>query len=231
MGRVYLHNVSEPAFSERLALFPLPNVVLFPDARLPLHMFEPRYRQLAADVLAGDGVIGMVLLRPDADAGQTRAPIFEIGCAGRIAEAQELPDGRYNLVLDGARRFRILAEEPSETPYRVAHTELLPDPGFAALDAPAQRALLERRPALEAVVLDLALRAAPRGAEALRARLAELDAVQLVHALAFGLDCGFVEKQGLLETPDPVARCELLLRLLEFHRAEAELGYTARNVN
>jgi Lon protease-like protein len=223
--------VSEPAIPERLALFPLPNVVLFPDARLPLHMFEPRYRQLAADALAGERVIGMVLLRPEADASQTRAPIFEVGCAGRISESQALPDGRYNLVLDGARRFHILEEEPSETPYRVARSELLPDPGFADLDPAAQRVLLGHRPGLEAQVLELALRAAPRAVDALRARLEELDPVQLVHAMAFGLNCGFVEKQGLLEADSPVARCELLLRLLEFHRAETELGYTARNVN
>ena len=223
--------MSEPAFPERLALFPLPNVVLFPDARLPLHLFEPRYRQLAADALAGDRVIGMVLLRPDADASETRAPIFEIGCAGRISESKKLPDGRYNLVLDGARRFRILAEQPSIAPYRVAHTELLPDPGFAALGAEAQRSLLGHRPVLETQILELALRGAPRAVDALRARLKELDPVQLVHAMAFGLNCGFVEKQGLLEAPDPVARCEMLLHLLEFHRAETELGYTARNVN
>lgn len=223
--------MSEPPLPELLRLFPLPNVVLFPDSRLPLHMFEPRYRQLSADALAGDRVIGMVLLRPDADALAERAPIFEVGCAGRIAEARELPDGRYNLLLDGARRFRIVTEEPSDRLYRIARVEPLPDPGFADLAPGEQGALLERREALEDVVLRLAEKAAPESHDALRARLDELDPVQLVHALAFGLDCGFVEKQGLLEAADPVERCELLVRLLEFHRAEADLPYTPRNVN
>jgi hypothetical protein len=73
-------------FPTRFPIFPLPGVVLFPGTYLPLHIFEPRYRALTEAALAGDQVIGMVLIRGDQDAMQRRAPIFSVGCAGRIVE-------------------------------------------------------------------------------------------------------------------------------------------------
>ncbi len=220
-----------PDFPERFPIFPLPNVVLFPDARLPLHIFEPRYRQMTADALAGDRVIGMVLLEPGADPREQKAPVFSVGCAGRIVEAAQLSDGRSSLLLAGERRFRILSEEASDKPYRSAEVELLADPPFDRLE-PAGRAQLQAaRREMESHVLELARRSAPVRVEALAERMQQLDPVELVHALAFGLDCGFVEKQSLLETPDPVARCQLLLRLIEFHRAESGLPYTPKMIN
>ena len=218
------------ALPQRFPIFPLPNVVLFPDTRLPLHMFEPRYRALAEAAVAGEGVIGMVLLRPGAEAAEPRAEIFEVGCAGRIVESQRLPDGRFNLLLAGERRFRVLSES-DEGSYRVARVELLPDPAFTTLDEDTRLALEQLRPELEGHVLDLAGRAAPNAVERLRVRMRELDPIALVHALAFGLDCGFVEKQSLLEAPDPGARAALLRRLLEFHKAEASLPDAPKMVN
>src|SRR5215813_3498756 len=97
-------------FPTRFPIFPLPNVVLFPGTYLPLHIFEPRYRAMIDAALAGTPVIGMILLRPDADAMAARAPIFDVGCAGRIVEHRRLPDGRFHLVLAGERRFRIARE-------------------------------------------------------------------------------------------------------------------------
>ena len=98
--------------SDLLPLFPLPNVVLFPNVFLPLHIFEPRYREMVADALAGDRMIGMVLLRPgwehDYDG---RPPVYPIGCSGVITHVERLPDGRYNIVLRGLERFRILEED------------------------------------------------------------------------------------------------------------------------
>ena len=82
-----------------IPIFPLPNVVLFPNVFLPLHIFEPRYRAMVADALAGDRIIGMVLLQPGYEANyEGRPPVFTIGCGGVITHADPLDDGRYNIV-------------------------------------------------------------------------------------------------------------------------------------
>src|SRR5256885_10943458 len=102
-----------------IPLFPLPNVVLFPNVFLPLHIFEPRYRQMVADALQGDRIIGMVLLRPGYEADyQGRPPTYEVGCAGVITHSQPLSDGRYDIVLRGIEQFRITSEDQSR-PYRI----------------------------------------------------------------------------------------------------------------
>src|SRR3982751_6544809 len=111
--------------SELLPLFPLPNVVLFPNVFLPLHVFEPRYREMVADALASDRMIGMVLLRPGWDRDyEGRPPIFPIGCSGVMTHVERLNDGRYNIVLRGLERFRIV-EEDHERIYRRASVESL----------------------------------------------------------------------------------------------------------
>ena len=107
--------------SDLLPLFPLPNVVLFPNVFLPLHIFEPRYREMVADAITGDRMIGMVLLRPGWEQDYDgRPPVYPIGCSGLITHVEQLADGRYNIVLRGFERFRILAEdhEPQLSPRR-----------------------------------------------------------------------------------------------------------------
>src|SRR6476661_1177747 len=100
--------------SELLPLFPLPNVFL------PLHIFEARYREMVADAVASDRLIGMVLLRPGWERDyEGRPPIYPVGCSGVITHAERLDDGRYNIVLRGVERFRILEEEGSRS-YRSA---------------------------------------------------------------------------------------------------------------
>src|SRR6266851_3939287 len=111
--------------SDLLPLFPLPNVVLFPNVFLPLHIFEPRYREMVADAVASDRMIGMVLLRPGWDRDyEGRPPIYPIGCSGVMTHVERLGDGRYNIVLRGLERFRIL-EENRERSYRRASVEPL----------------------------------------------------------------------------------------------------------
>src|SRR5204862_66647 len=86
--------------SDLLPLFPLPNVVLFPNVFLPLHIFEPRYREMVGDALAGDRMIGMVLLKPGWESDyEGRPPVYPIGCSGVITHAERLQDGRFNIVL------------------------------------------------------------------------------------------------------------------------------------
>jgi len=118
----------------RLPFFPLPGVVFLPETTLPLHVFEPRYRELLKDVLDGERVLGIQLLVPGGAADPAGRPeVFPVGCAGEIVEHEPLPDGRSNILLRGLYRYRIEAEVPSGKPYRVAEVtplrvEPLPDP-------------------------------------------------------------------------------------------------------
>jgi hypothetical protein len=215
----------------RLPIFPLPNVVLFPGTYLPLHIFEPRYRAMTEAALAGDGVIGMVLLRAEADAMAARAPIFEIGCAGRIIEHRRLPDGRFNLMLFGERRFRIARELEGPTPFREVEADFFAEPRFAEL-APSARQALERvRPQLEASMLELVRLTSPESAAPLAERMRALDPILLVNAIAFGVESPVLEKQSLLETAELPAQSELLLRLLSFRIAEARLPEGPKSLN
>jgi Lon protease-like protein len=107
-------------------LFPLPGVVLFPHVVLPLHIFEPRYRQMTADALAGDRLITMIQVRPDADwTGAAEPSLEEVGCLGKIINHDRLPDGRYNLLLLGRKRVRLVRELSVPTLYRQAAVEIL----------------------------------------------------------------------------------------------------------
>ncbi len=117
--------------SEDIPLFPLSNVVLFPRVKTPLHLFEPRYRQLAEDVLAGGRKIVMAVVRPEhADDMTGDPPIYPVGCAGVVTESQRLPDGRYNLILAGEHRVRIVGESAPEGErlYRIGQAVRLDEP-------------------------------------------------------------------------------------------------------
>ena len=131
-------------------LFPLPNLVLFPHVVQGLHIFEPRYRQMTADALAGDQLIAMALLRPDDDEDEPSDPpsIEPVVCVGRIVWHEELADGTYNLQLRGLCRARVVNELDADRLYRTARVELVRD------TAPADLALLSRlRRELAAAVL------------------------------------------------------------------------------
>jgi hypothetical protein len=110
-----------------ISLFPLPEVVLFPGVSRPLLIFESRYREMVADALKGNRVIGMVRLRPGFEKDyEGRPPIYGIGCAGIIEEHEQLPDGRYVILLRGLTTFRVLAEDQSK-PYRIGRIESIPE--------------------------------------------------------------------------------------------------------
>jgi Lon protease-like protein len=193
--------------SDLLPLFPLPNVVLFPNVFLPLHIFEPRYRDMVADAIASDRLIGMVLLRPKWEGSyEGRPPVYPVGCSGVITHVERLDDGRYNIVLRGLERFRILSEEHSRR-YRRAQVE----PVLEAPQRPEDRdALRTLRSKLDAL---LAPAVATSGADPrTTAALADAD---LVNALAQYLDLDPLEKQALLELNSLRARAESLVELLE----------------
>ena len=101
--------------SDLLPLFPLPTAVLFPNVFLPLHVFEPRYREMVADALNSDRLIGMALLRPGWEADYDGRPaVYPVGCSGVITHVERLADGRYNIVLRGLDRFRIVDEDRTQ---------------------------------------------------------------------------------------------------------------------
>src|SRR5689334_24619707 len=121
-----------------IPIFPLPNVVLFPNVFLPLHIFETRYREMLEDALKGDRIIGMVLLRPGWEGNyEGRPPVYPIGCAGVISHAERLPDGRFNIVLRGMEKFRICGEE-DDLLYRLAQIEAVPEPPVDSVRAKMQ---------------------------------------------------------------------------------------------
>jgi Lon protease-like protein len=191
-----------------LPLFPLPNVVLFPNVFLPLHIFEARYRQMVDDALEGDRIIGMVLLRPGHEAEyERRPPVYGVGCAGLMTHAERLGDGRFNIVLRGLERFRILDEEPASpaTLYRRAVIAPLAEPAITAADR-----LRAERQKLEALLMPL-LSGTP-GGRGLPANMADED---LINALSQYLALDPIEKQALLERDGPLARCQSLAELLE----------------
>ena len=120
-------NLSLPDnFTGVVRLFPLPNLVLFPGVIQPLHIFEPRYRKLMQDALAGDELIAMALLKPKWEANVLDTPaVHSTLCVGKIVTHARLKDGRYNLLILGARRAEIVREIPTEQPYRMAEVSVL----------------------------------------------------------------------------------------------------------
>ena len=192
-----------------IPLFPLPSVVLFPNVFLPLHIFEPRYRQMVSDALAGERMIGMVLLKPGYEGDYERAPaIYQVGCAGLITHVERLSDGRFNIVLRGLERFRIVGEEnpTSNVMYRRAMImpldEIEPDGMEQSLKRDRQR--------LEALLTPML-----SGTLAERGLPATMPDVDLINALAQYLDLEPIEKQALLEREGALARCRSLIELLE----------------
>lgn len=196
-----------------LPLFPLPNVVFFPGTRMPLHVFEPRYRQMINDVLAGDERFGIVLLRPGWEASYYGAPpIHEVGTVGTIEQAVALDDGRYNIVVRGDVRFRVI-EEIRDTPYRVARVLAAPEAAVEPVDAILQRKWL----------VDLSqryLEFLPEQGQIPELETAGLDA--LANALIMSLNIDTEEKQKLLEVDRLATRSAKVAAELEHRIASME---------
>ncbi len=188
-----------------IPIFPLPNVVLFPGVFLPLHIFEPRYRAMVRDALAGDRIIGMALLQPGWDHDyEGRPAVYPVGCSGLITHADRLSDGRYNIVLQGVEKFRIVEEQESPE-YRRASVVALHE-GLTGADRDALR---RERQRLEALL-------APAGELGADLHLSgSMADEELVNALAQYLEFDPVERQALLERDGLVSRCLSLIELIE----------------
>ena len=133
-------------FGGMVRLFPLPNLVLFPHVIQPLHVFEPRYRQLMEDALGSDRLMAIALLRPGwEDDYHKRPPIHPVVCIGRIFKEERLDDGRFNLLLQGMCRARVLEEIKTGKLYRTARVDVLPEvPATAKREAELRQLLGEQ---------------------------------------------------------------------------------------
>lgn len=186
----------------RLSIFPLSGVILYPGLRLPLHIFEPRYRAMVSDALVRDRRIAMI--QPQAT-GES-APLFAIGCVGRIEDVEALEDGRFNIVLDGEHRFRVLRELDVTTPFRQVEAELIAEPEDEALSS-VERAGFEQA-AREFADL--------QGYSVDWDSVARLDDVALINGVSQIAPFDAAAKQALLEAPDLSNRLELLVQLMQF---------------
>ena len=192
-------------------LFPLPNLVLFPHVAQPLHIFEPRYRQLMADALDGDRLIATALLLPGwEEEYHERPPIHEMVCVGKIRQEEPLEEGRFNLLLQGVSRARVLEEVDSGKLYRLARVELCPDEPIASPSA--EEGLRER---LASGVMPF-FSAHPSALEQLRGLIASPLALgSLCDIFCFALPLDAESKQQFLDASDVERRILLLLKCLE----------------
>jgi Lon protease-like protein len=185
-----------------LPVFPLPDVVMFPHALLPLHIFEPRYRKMTRDALAGNRLMGLALLEEDEVPGAPPPRFAPVLGVGEIVMAQELPDGRYNLVLRGRTRVRFQRELPSDEPYRLITATEIPD------ELPDHEELGDAESTLRSLIFGLA-DALPEGGELLKQVVsAQTSAAELVNVVAAALVADTGSRQRLLETTDILARIE-----------------------
>ena len=184
-----------------IPIFPLEEALLFPGVSRPLYIFEPRYRAMVADALKGDRIIGMTTLKPGYEANyQGRPPIYPIGCAGVITDVEELPGGRFNIVLRGLVKFGVTGEDQSR-PYRLARVDAMPE----VSDAAEKAALRTQRQRLEALVT--------RGSDSKVPP--EMPDEELVNMLAQYVPLDRVERQTLLELNSVLLRAQALIDLIE----------------
>ncbi len=188
---------------KRISIFPLSGALLFPGLQLPLHVFEPRYRALVKDALARDRRIGMIQpQRPEEG-----APLYQVGCLGKIGDVEALDDGRFNLVLKGEARFRVLRELDVITPFRQIEGAMIAERDDDVL-APIERASFERE----------SRRFADRqGYRVDWDSVARLDDQSLINGVAQIAPFDAASKQALLEADGLSERCELMVQLMQFY--------------
>lgn len=200
-------------------VFPLPDFVVFPGAEVPLHFFEPRYRALAEDVIAGNGLLATAQLEPGWQTDYYGRPAFhDVGTLGRIVAHRARPDGTLDVVFRGLSRGRLVEREPSERGYRLASVQLLADVGIDRVAASSLATLRAVAQSLASIVRkrhpDFSL-----GIEHLR------SPADLVDALAHRVVSVPDERQRLLETLDVRVRIARLVELV----GDTVLQFGARN--
>ncbi|MDI9611771.1 MAG: LON peptidase substrate-binding domain-containing protein [Acidobacteriota bacterium] len=191
-------------------LFPLPNVVLFPKTPVPLYIFEERYRVMIREAIAGNREIVIALLRPGGETGPGGMPeVHDIACLGRIESYEELEDGKYNIVVVGVDRVRIL-REVRHSPYQQVEVERIEPalPGWTAEEIAGRQSRIGE---LFARFTELAT-GTPQQVNEL---MPQLDFDALVNMVAMTLNLAIDQKQALLELDDASERCDALIPVLE----------------
>ncbi|HEX7900961.1 MAG TPA: LON peptidase substrate-binding domain-containing protein [Planctomycetota bacterium] len=200
--------LGDEAFSGRLPLFPLPNVILFPHGLLPLHVFEPRYRALTEAALEGERLIGMAVLRPGWEPDyQGNPPVHDVVGMGRIVKEERLADGRWNLLLVGLARARVI-EEVQAAPFRVARVDVLED-------RPAEGDAYERRRRVLHAFYTQKLREAVPPGEPAPELPEDIPLGDLCDLVTSGFVTEHEERLIFLGERDVAARCD---RLMEFFK-------------
>lgn len=189
--------------TKRLPIFPLTGAVLFPGMQLPLHIFEPRYRAMVGDALIRDRLIAMIQPQRAVEG----APLYQVGCVGRIGEIQAMDDGRYNLILEGTARFRMVRELDVTTAYRQVEAEIFDEDEDETLSH-AQRGGFER----EARAF-----ADAQGYSVDWDSVERLDDRSLINGVSQIAPFDPASKQALLEAQTLNDRCELLVQLMQFY--------------
>lgn len=206
-------------FSGKVRLFPLPNLVMFPHVLQPLHVFEPRYREMVEESLVGDRLIAMAVLTPGWESDyEGRPPVHPTACLGRIASHQRLEDGRANLLLVGLKRVELMRELPPNKLFREAEVDVLDD-SYPA-DATGKRPTLQRR-------LADAFRRKLTDVNQLRKQLDELLSGEvslgmLTDILAFTLKLTLDQKLSLLSETEVDRRAEMLLSAIDAEGSEGD---------
>ena len=200
---------------EIIPIFPLPNFVLFPGVKVPLHIFEPRYREMVSEVAMDHGIIGIMMLKGNWERDYYDYPdVYDIGCAGKISALVQLPDGKFNLMLDGMSEFRVLREIRDRS-FRQAQVQWCsPPPQNLDLDALAMEHLHQR------LVTFLGSAAHDVWNSVVDQR--GLRGADLINFICFHLDVSPIEKQTLLEAG--AARTQCLLDVMTFRLEERKLG-------
>ena len=198
----------------RVPLFPLPGAILFPRSQLPLHIFEARYRDMVRDAVDGPGRIAMI--QPHRLDDDNKAPLYTVGCIGEIVSLEELEDGRFNIVLMGSNRFRLISEAGLDALYRCADVDInaFDDEEPSPLTL-GQRAEVEREARRLGDAMGLAVD---------WTAVSRLDDEMLVNAIAQVAPFDVGAKQALLEQPSLDGRADLLVQLMQFHRAAVSGG-------
>ncbi|MCW3834918.1 LON peptidase substrate-binding domain-containing protein [Sphingomonas canadensis] len=196
--------------STRISVFPLAGALLFPRMFLPLHIFEPRYRAMVSDSLARDRRIGMIQPRTS----QEPPELFGTGCVGRIAEVDALPDGRFDIVLEGLARFHILRELDVATPFRQVEAEL-EEAGEGGVLSLGERASLE---------IESRRFADAQGYAVDWEAVARLDDEALVNGIAQIAPFDVASKQALLEADSLGDRAALIVQLMQFYGRHGDDG-------
>ena len=188
----------------------MPNVVLFPRTPMPLYIFEERYRIMVKEALAGNGELVIALLRAGSEAGYPNpSSVHEIACLGKIESHEELKDGKYNIVVVGIHRVRIL-REVQHSPYRLVEVEKLDD-GVSDERAPD---VVERHNHLGGLFAKFTELATGVKQQALDL-MPQLDFESLVNMVAMTLNLAIEQKQALLEIGDTSQRCDMLIPVLQ----------------